>query len=63
MILNGKEDLILRLDTHFTFLLENVLTKEYVSLLERTASTFVFQRKDSPNLSLPALTAVIQTDR
>ena len=37
--------------------------KEYISLLERTASPFVFRRKHSPNLSLPTMTAVIQTDR
>ena len=37
-------------------------TKEYI-LLEWTASPFVFRRKHSPNLSPPAMTAVIQTDR
>ena len=34
-----------------------------ISLLERTAQPFVFRRKDSPNLSPPALAAVIQMDR
>ena len=38
-----------------TLSVSSVLHKEYISILERTASPFVFRRKHSPNLSLLCL--------
>ncbi len=38
-------------------------TKEYLLVIEGSVPPFVVHRKHSPNLSLPALSAVIQTDR
>ena len=37
--------------------------KEYLLVIEGPVPPFVVHRKHSPNLSLPALSAVIQTDR
>ena len=44
-------------------LLFMVLSKEYILVIEGSVLPFVVRRKHSPNPSLPALSAVIQTDR
>ena len=62
----GKLDRIRKRVETFAVLfwaLGNVQTKEYLLAIEGSVPPVVVRRKHSPNLSLPALSAVIQTER